>query len=129
MLMPTVFNHIAKWSTVSIQGGVCGYDCFTFAMSWVKASGGPDLTNWRYCDYREVRRLLQQEGFSTLEGYVDSKLIPTDSPKDGDVITVKSTDRFPAFGLWFDGKCWVATGKDAKIRRSESPFIRAWTWV
>lgn len=129
MLAPTVFNHIAKWSTVPIRGGVSGQDCFTFAMSWVRDSGGPDLTKWQYSDYRDVRRLLKQEGFKTLEAYVDSELTNTNQPKDGDVIIVKSTDRFPAFGLWFDGKAWFSTGKDGKIAGSETPILKAWTWL
>lgn len=128
MIAPTVFNHIAKWSTIKIDGGVSGRDCFAFAMSWVKAAGGPDLTKWEYHNYREVRRLLRREGYPDLPAYVDTVLTPTTEPRDGDVVIVKSTDAFPAFGLWFDDRAWFATGKDSKIAGSKTDVIKAWTW-
>lgn len=123
LFQPTVLNHLAKWSNTPIRGGVAGQDCFSFAMSWA----APHLLTWEYRSYRDVRRLLRQEGYTRLENYVDAQLTQVDAPEDGDVITVDGTDGFPAFGLWFDDKAWVP-GEDGKIAGSEMKLKKAWRW-
>jgi len=124
MFEPTLLNHIAKWSNTKIRGGVSGQDCFSFAMSWA----APHLLVWQYSSYRDVRRLLRQEGYASLEDYVDASLRRVEHPQDGDVVIVDGSDGFPAFGLWFDEKAWVPSPENGKIAGSKIEPKRAWRW-